>query len=113
MAKMLPAAKKRHFLAAMVVLFVAIATGPSHADQPYIGEVRTFAFSFCPVGWAPMHGQLLPIAQNDVLFNLIGTRYGGDGQVTFALPVGKPLYSATGEPFLQCISLFGIFPPQN
>ena len=106
-------AKKRMSWAATAVLFVATATGPSFADQPYIGEERTFAFSFCPVGWAPMHGQLLPISENDALFTLIGTRYGGDGQATFALPVGKPLYSLTGEPFLQCIALFGIYPSQN
>ena len=107
-------AKKRMSWAATAVLFVAATTGPSLAqDLPYIGEERTFEFSFCPVGWAPMHGQLLPISENDSLFNLIGTRYGGDGQATFALPVGKPLHSVTGEPFLQCISLFGIYPSQN
>jgi Phage Tail Collar Domain len=106
-------AKKQTSWAAMVMLLVVAMTGPSLADQPYIGEVRTVAFSYCPQGWAPMHGQLLPIAQNDTLFGLIGTLYGGDGQTTFALPVGKPLYSATGEPFLQCMSLSGIYPTQN
>jgi microcystin-dependent protein len=99
--------------AAMVTLLVLVTTGPSLALPPYLGEVRTVAFSFCPQGWAPMHGQLLSIAQNDALFSLIGTRYGGDGQTTFALPVGKPLYAATGEPFLQCMSLSGIYPSQN
>jgi microcystin-dependent protein len=96
----------------MVILLGGIGTGAAMA-QPYIGEVRTVAFSYCPTGWAPMHGQLLQIAENDALFALIGTRYGGDGETTFALPVGIPIYSATGEPFLQCISLFGVFPSQN
>jgi microcystin-dependent protein len=55
-------------------------------SQPYVGEIRMFAGSFAPVGWAFCQGQLLPISENEVLFNLIGTTYGGDGQETFALP---------------------------
>jgi microcystin-dependent protein len=55
-------------------------------SQPYVGEIRLFAGSFAPVGWAFCDGQLLAISQNEVLFNLIGTTYGGDGQNTFALP---------------------------
>lgn len=54
--------------------------------QPYIGEIRMFAGSFAPAGWALCDGQLMPIAENDALFILIGTTYGGDGQETFALP---------------------------
>ncbi|KAB7730395.1 phage tail protein [Rudanella paleaurantiibacter] len=54
--------------------------------MPYIGEIRLFAGSFPPVGWAFCDGQLIPIAENDALFILIGTTYGGDGQETFALP---------------------------
>jgi len=54
--------------------------------EPYVGEIRMFAGTFAPVGWALCNGQLLPIAENDVLFNLIGTTYGGDGQTTFAVP---------------------------
>lgn len=53
---------------------------------PYVGEIRMFAGNFAPVGWAFCQGQILDIASNDVLFNLIGTTYGGDGQTTFALP---------------------------
>jgi microcystin-dependent protein len=55
-------------------------------SQPYVGEIRMFAGNFAPVGWMFCEGQLLSIAENDVLFNLIGTTYGGDGQSTFALP---------------------------
>jgi microcystin-dependent protein len=54
--------------------------------QPYIGEIRLFAGNFAPAGWTFCQGQLLPISENDALFTLIGTTYGGDGQATFALP---------------------------
>lgn len=53
---------------------------------PFVGEIRMFGGNFAPVGWAFCQGQILPISENDVLFNLIGTTYGGDGQETFALP---------------------------
>ena len=53
---------------------------------PYIGEIRMFGGSFAPAGWAFCDGQLLPISENDALFTLIGTEYGGDGEETFALP---------------------------
>jgi microcystin-dependent protein len=55
-------------------------------SNPYIGEIRMFAGNFAPAGWAFCSGQLMPISENDTLFNLIGTTYGGDGQETFALP---------------------------
>lgn len=55
-------------------------------SQPFIGEIRMFAGNFAPVGWAFCNGAIIPIDQNDALFNLIGTTYGGDGQTTFALP---------------------------
>lgn len=54
--------------------------------QPYVGEIRMVGFNFAPAGWASCDGQLLPISENETLFNLIGTTYGGDGQSTFALP---------------------------
>jgi microcystin-dependent protein len=54
--------------------------------QPFIGEIRMFAGNFAPAGWAFADGQLMPISQNDALFILYGTTYGGDGQETFALP---------------------------
>ena len=53
---------------------------------PYVGEIRMFAGNFAPAGWMLCQGQLLPISENETLFNLIGTTYGGDGQSTFALP---------------------------
>ena len=54
--------------------------------QPYIGEIRMFAGNFNPNGWAFCQGQTLPISENEALFQLIGTTYGGDGQSTFNLP---------------------------
>ena len=54
--------------------------------QPYVGEIRMFAGNFAPAGWMFCEGQLLPISENETLFQLIGTTYGGDGQSTFGLP---------------------------
>ena len=68
--------------------------------QPYVGEIRMFAGNFAPAGWAFCEGQLMPISENDVLFQLIGTTYGGDGQETFALPDLRgrlPLHQGTGS----------------
>jgi microcystin-dependent protein len=54
--------------------------------QPYVGEIRMFGGNFAPAGWLFCEGQLLPISENETLFQLIGTTYGGDGESTFALP---------------------------
>ncbi|HEX8265602.1 MAG TPA: tail fiber protein [Pyrinomonadaceae bacterium] len=68
---------------------------------PYIGEIKIFAFDFPPKGWAICAGQLLPINQNQALFSILGTTYGGDGRVNFGLPdlrgrvplhFGNPVY---------------------
>lgn len=67
--------------------------------QPYVGEVRMFAGNFAPAGWMFCEGQLLPISENETLFQLIGTTYGGDGQSTFALPDLRgriPLHQGNG-----------------
>ncbi len=53
---------------------------------PFVGEIRMFAGNFAPAGWAFCNGALIPISENETLFNLIGTTYGGDGQSNFALP---------------------------
>ena len=55
-------------------------------SEPFIGEIRLLSFVFPPKGWALCNGQLLPINQNQALFSLLGTTYGGDGRVNFALP---------------------------
>ena len=54
--------------------------------EPFLGEIKLFAGNFAPVGWAMCDGSLLPIGDNDALFSLIGTTYGGDGVSTFAVP---------------------------
>lgn len=67
--------------------------------QPYVGEIRMFAGNFAPLGWLFCEGQLLPISENEVLFQLIGTTYGGDGQSTFGLPnlaSRIPIHMGTG-----------------
>lgn len=65
----------------------------------FVGEIKMFAGNFAPAGWMFCEGQLLPISENDTLFNLIGTTYGGDGQSTFALPDLRgriPLHQGNG-----------------
>ena len=67
--------------------------------QPYVGEIRMFAGNFAPAGWNFCDGSLLPISENETLFNLIGTTYGGDGQSTFAVPDLRgrlPLHQGNG-----------------
>jgi microcystin-dependent protein len=72
--------------------------------QPFIGEIRMFGSNFAPVNWALCDGQLMPIAENEALFQLIGTTYGGDGESTFALPDLRgrlPLHQGNGFPLGQ------------
>ncbi len=68
-------------------------------STPYLGEIRLVSFTFAPKGWALCNGQLLPISQNQALFSILGTTYGGDGRVNFALPnlQGRvPLHTGAG-----------------
>ncbi len=68
-------------------------------STPYIGEIRMFGGNFAPAGWAFCDGSIMAISENDALFNLIGTTYGGDGQETFALPDLRgrlPIHTGTG-----------------
>jgi microcystin-dependent protein len=69
-----------------VIAMFGIFPSQNDATEPYIGEIYMMGCNFAPTGFALCNGQLLPISQNDALFNLIGTTYGGDGQTTFALP---------------------------
>lgn len=70
----------------MVLFIVLFGSTKSYSQEVYIGEIAAVGFNFEPVGWRYCNGQLLPIAEYDALFALIGTTYGGDGQTTFALP---------------------------
>lgn len=68
-------------------------------SEPFIGEIRMFAATFAPRGWANCDGQLLSTSQNDALFSLFGTQYGGDGVSTFGLPDLRgrvPIHAGTG-----------------
>ena len=99
--------------AVMCLMLCANVRSALAGSNPFLGEVETFAFDFCPAGWATLNGQLLLISQNTALFSLLGTTYGGDGLTTFALPTAKPIFTATGAVLLQCIAMQGIFPSQN
>ena len=68
-------------------------------SEPYVGEIRMFAGNFAPRGWAFCDGQLLAVSQNDALFSLYGTIYGGDGRTTFGLPDLRgrvPIHAGSG-----------------
>lgn len=70
-------------------------------STPFLAEIRIFSFSFAPRGWGQCNGQLLPINQNQALFALLGTTYGGDGRVTFALPSFQgrvPMHTSSARP---------------
>ena len=73
-------------LAAATALWSGTPASAQDASSPYLGTIRYFAFNFAPRGWAHCDGQLLAISQNEALFSLLGTTYGGDGRTTFALP---------------------------
>ena len=73
-------------------------------SQPFVGEIRMFGGNFAPAGWAFCDGQVMPISENDTMFNLIGTTYGGDGQETFGLPdlQGRvPMHAGQGPGITQ------------
>ncbi len=82
----------------------------------FIGSLLLVPFNFVPLGWAPCNGQLLPINQNQALFSLIGTTFGGNGTVNFALPNltgANGITDASGSPLTWIIALQGIFPSRS
>lgn len=73
--------------ASLVAAFASLTLpAAASAQEPMIGEIRAFAFNFCPRGWAAAEGQFLHISTNTALYSLIGTTYGGDGRTTYKLP---------------------------
>ncbi len=107
---------KRFLCGLTLYAFLAVIVPRSalaQAYEPYLGEIQTFAFNFCPTGWAPLNGQLLAISQYTALFSLLGTTYGGDGVTTFAVPKWGPIRTANGAALQPCIALQGVFPSQN
>ena len=68
--------------------------------EPFLSEIKILSFNFAPKGWAMCNGQLLPINQNQALFSLLGTTFGGDGRVNFALPDQRgrtPIHAGSGR----------------
>ena len=78
-------------------------------SNPFVAEIRIFAFNFPPRGWAFCNGQLLPISQNTALFSLLGTTYGGD-PTRFALPNLPPVPAQGGGTLTYCICINGRYP---
>ena len=81
--------KRSLFLISTTLLLLISSLWPqqARATTPFLGEIRWVSFNFAPKGWALCNGQLLPINQNQALFSLLGTTFGGNGQTTFA-PAG-------------------------
>ena len=82
-----------------MVILLGMPSTALAAMEPFVGEIMMFGGTFCPRGWANADGQLLPVNQNQALFSLLGTTYGGDGRTTFALPDLRgrvPLHVGTG-----------------
>ena len=75
-----------NFTAALCLAAAALPPTIASAQEAFLGEVRCFGFNFVPRGWAALDGTLLSISQNNALFALLGTQFGGDGRTTFALP---------------------------
>lgn len=93
--------------------------------EPLVGEICQYPYNFAPKNWAPCHGQLMSIMQNQALFSLLGTTFGGDGRTTFALPDLRPkdtngnvIQVQVGEIYEgrhymdHYIALNGIYPPR-
>ena len=91
--------KSSRLAGAAAAVAAAGAATAAYAAQPFIGTQIWTAATFCPAGWAQANGQLLPISENEALFALIGTTYGGDGETTFGLPDLRgriPVHTGTG-----------------
>src|SRR6266568_1379319 len=76
-------------------------------SEPFLSEIRIFSFNFAPKGWAMCNGQLLPINQNQPLFALLGTTYGGNGQTTFALPDLRGRVALGADSFFSTDAVLG------
>ena len=79
-------------------------------SEPFLAEVKICGFAFPPKGWALCNGQILPINQNQALFSLLGTTYGGDGRTTYGLP---DLRAAAPNGLTYSICTQGIFPARQ
>jgi microcystin-dependent protein len=94
---------------ALLALSGSVSDGPDAASadiMSHIGEIALVGFNFAPNGWVPADGRSLPIAENEALFGLIGTTYGGDGSSTFNVPK----IDAPAQGMIYVIALFGVYP---
>lgn len=78
-------------------------------SETYLGDMRALSFDFAPKGWAQCRGQLMPVSQNQALFSLLGTTYGGD-PTRFALPNLPPVPAQGGGTLTYCICINGRYP---
>lgn len=106
--------------AMMKIVFAAAATAAllsastASAQEAYVSQIVPMAGKSCPRGWKAADGALMQIAQDRVLFGLIGTTYGGDGKTTFALPNLKGgTIGPAAQPITWCIAVNGIYPPPS
>ncbi len=104
----------QHILLCVLVGLLAgfTETRRSYAFEPMISQIVVFGSNFCPRGWMEAKGQLLDINQNQALFSLLGTTYGGDGRTNFALPNLQTSQTKSGAP-VACIAVTGLFPSRN
>jgi microcystin-dependent protein len=105
--------KLTHLTAAAFALLTIPAASALAGSEDYIGEVSTVAGNFCPSGTLPAIGQLMQIRQYQALYSLLGSTYGGDGQVTFALPNIPPTKTVQGAALTTCIAITGVYPRKD
>ena len=100
----------KRLLAALLICAGFTEVAHAQAVDPFIGQIMITAADFCPVGWWPTDGQLIPISTSYSLFSVLGTHYGGDGLTTFGLPKTQPIFTQNRFPLLECIAYLGVFP---
>jgi hypothetical protein len=86
---------------------------PGPTGNFYLGQIEAFAFDFAPAGWLPCDGRRLPINQNQALFSLLGTAYGGDGRTYFCLPKLAPITPPGPQLFIAASATTFPFPSRN
>ncbi|MBF0324480.1 MAG: tail fiber protein [Alphaproteobacteria bacterium] len=103
-------------LAGLVVLaggFLLPSPARACGPEPYIGEICSFAGTYCPEGYLPADGRTVPISSHQALYSLLGSRFGGNGSSTFALPDMREQKSAGGQYLSVCIAVQGLYPPRG
>ena len=97
-----------------IVVAAACIHGTAKAEtEPYIGEITNYASGFCPPGWLPADGRLLPTKDYGALYSLFGTAYGGDGVTSFGLPKLVPYKARKSATNIVCVAVFGVYPSKS